>query len=185
MDKIKEIIIDGNYSDIDKLILIWKEIDKSKEGLYELAEAVDVPYIVLTDYVPFSNGAYKPKKKNKIQEYIDLFSTEYDKVYNKKDTKENKYKFLKKEIGQIANISKRIDLKVWDKVLKLVFYVCKKKEKGEKLAFTWNLICEDVRPSIIYSKLNYILKEIGALEKRKTEKFNGFRDDTKNEEKKK
>lgn len=174
MDLIKQIYLNDNYNYLDVIILTYKEKYKSKEDLEELSAKLNIPVVLLQGWIPGAKEVDK-KPEAKINKYIALFYDKYKEVYGKK------YVFLKKEIGALDKIKNRVDIKEWDKIVKLIFYTCKKYDKGVKLSWAWNCICEDVRPTIILSKINYLLKEIDLIQKARGGKR--FRDDTKKDKK--
>ena len=173
MKKIKEIILNDNYTNLDKIILIYKEVDKTAEGLAELAAALNMDKFLLEDYEPAEAPVVDMKVEpvSSVPEYIKSFYDAYLELYNVK------FKFTKKEIGCINKIKATVDLGTWNKIIKLVFYNCKQGGDGKELTYTWKFITEDVRPSVILLKLNFVLKEVNSIQAAKNKKWAGYRND--------
>jgi len=169
MNKIKEIILNDNYRLIDKIILIYREVDKDND-VDELSAALDLPVEILKNYTPVPRQEKKNGKSN-IQEYIDLFSRMYEKL-NKV-----KFKYTGKEIGQLKNIIKQIKFSEWKKILVKIFNEGISYQTGNrKQKRNWKWIIEKLSPSIIYNNINFIMTELYTEAGKKWE---GFRNDKK------
>ena len=142
--KIYEIIVNDNFSLIQKIVNIFLIVDDQKD-LHVLSEHLNIPIKLL-----------KPAEVPEIKHIIASRSEwikEIDIIHKLMFGRFVDWD-IAKERGQLSNIIKKIknieDLK---KLLNLVKYMYEKRKKmNRKLPVsTWNFILDNFRPSIIYS----------------------------------
>jgi len=176
MDKLKEIYLNDNYNYLDVIILSYKEKYKSREDLEELSARLEIPIIILQDWIPASEEKKNEiKQKSKMKIFTDMYFNFYMRLRDKEPKK------LKAGDGQewknLERLSKIITKDEFRQVLNICYHKCKALDNGEKFRkWTWKTVVDNITPSSIYSKIDFILAEIDLEKGRSGKKF---RDDSK------
>ena len=162
--EIRDIILNENYTNQDKLIAIAKLVEsKDKDWYFSLSEVFGLSPEMLKAW-DLTVEIKKPEKKSKVvtvKDYIDDFYKCYELIYKRKYTMVNRGK----DIGQFKNIKMKMDLKQFRAVLNLIHKVHKKGVNHKKS--NWDFIIENLSPGIIYSKYNFIMNQLQDLKKNK------------------
>lgn len=178
MDYLKSIYLNDNYNYLDIIILSYKEKFKSKEDLQELSARLNIPVVLLQGWVPAVEEKKKEiKQKSKMKIFTEMYFNFYARLRNRKP--KSMEKGNKKEWGNLKRICDMVEQNEFRQILNICYHKCRILDKGEKFRkWTWNLIVDDITPSKIYSKIDFILAQID-LEKSAKGSGKKFRDDTK------
>jgi len=157
---IKDIILNNQLTDIQKLILIYDVIssEKKEDKIINLTQGLGIPKIILKDIfndLDFfkSQLKFNTEPTQILRKFIAIFNDYYKQIFN---TTENFY-FTKKEIGCLQNIIKILkgDTETFEKILQYI--------KSSNNQF----LIQNLSPSIILSKINFL--KIFALKNNKNQ----------------
>jgi len=183
MDKLKEIYLNDNYNYLDVIILTYKEKYKSKEDLEELSAKLNIPVVLLQGWIPTIEKKEKEiKQKSKMKIFTEMYFNFYARLRQRKP--KNLEKGNKQEWKNLKRISETVAQDEFRQILNICYHKSRMFDKGEKFKkWTWNLVVDNITPSKIYSKIDFILAEIDLTKNSKARGGKKFRDDTKKESK--
>lgn len=153
-EEIEAIILDKNLNYTDKLIKIWIII-KGQTEFPKLSIALDIPEILLNNWKfesEFKLRSPEPKE-SEIKKYIRIFRDHHKAFFGRP------IDFKKKEVGQMINIMKVVDLPVYEQIFKMIGLVQKRIKNNIPVSGNWKFIMDNFVPGIFYNKINFILNE--------------------------
>lgn len=153
MKKIKN-IIQSHDSNLVKLIEIAREIKMSEK---EISEAFKISEIMLNEYIPsVFPEVVKNDSSGSQTEYVKLFDDAYLKIFGRK------YTYMKKDFKMFSYIKKAINYEQFREMLILVYKNNKKIASKSYVKKTWNFICENFTPAIMYNQINFFMNELSC-----------------------